>query len=367
MVLGPEHAHSAKVESSAARELAEEILDARSGGTRTHRNMLIFLAPDVARMEELRDAARRYLAWSSIDGERESLNLDTVQRSQTAARREEWDHATDQRIGEAYSWLLVPAADPERATVRWETSRAGGSDPLAARASRRLRSEEALITAYSGARLRMDLDRVPLWRGSHVALRELSSFYTQYLYLPRLRDVRVLLDAVSDGVALLNWREDGLAYVDAHDEAGSRYVGLRAGEQVPLSDPVRILVQLSVAEAQLDAERPEVGAVATESVGARHAPAPAAEPARSETRSATPALRRFHGSVALDPTRMTRDAGEVADAVVAHLNGLLGASVQITLEIDADLPDGVPEDVVRTVTENADVLRFDAGSGFETS
>ncbi len=61
MVLGPEHPHSAKVDESAARRFAGEILAARSGGPRVHRNMLVFLAPDVARLEELRDATRT--AW----------------------------------------------------------------------------------------------------------------------------------------------------------------------------------------------------------------------------------------------------------------------------------------------------------------
>ena len=50
---------------------------------------------------------------------------------------------------------------------------------------------------------------------------------------------------------------------------------------------------------------------------------------------------------------------------VAHLNGLVGAKVNVTLEIQAEIPDGAPEDVVRTVTENAMTLRFDAATGFE--
>jgi hypothetical protein len=69
--------------------------------------------------------------------------------------------------------------------------------------------------------------------------------------------------------------------------------------------------------------------------------------------------------VALDPTRLSRDASEVGEAVVAHLNGLIGASVEVSLEIHAEIPDGAPDDVVRTVTENAMTLGFDSGMGFE--
>ena len=54
----------------------------------------------------------------------------------------------------------------------------------------------------------------------------------------------------------------------------------------------------------------------------------------------------------------------MAEEVVAHLAGLPGAEVTVTLEIEALIPDGAPENVVRTVTENAAALKF-ASHGFE--
>jgi hypothetical protein len=75
--------------------------------------------------------------------------------------------------------------------------------------------------------------------------------------------------------------------------------------------------------------------------------------------------KRFHGSVSLDPARVGRDAGRVADEVIAHLAGLVGSSVKVTLEIDAAIEAGAPENVVRTVTENSRTLKFDPASGFE--
>lgn len=363
VVLGPEHAHSAKVELSAALALAQELLELRSGGPRVHRNMLVFLAADSARVEELRDAARTWLAWESIHRDQDSLNLDTVARTQLAARRREWDEATGQRIGEAYQWLLTPTGTPGSPEVRWETTRAAGSDPLAVRASRRLRSEEGLIVSYSGARLRMDLDRVPLWRGESIGIRELWSFYSQYVYLPRLRDASVLLGAIAEGVGSLAWREDGFAYADARDATRGRYAGLRAGEGLELSDPTGLVVQPAAADAQLEAER---GEKRVDAGGESPGGGPLSggqEGDDGEIPSAV--LRRFHGSVSLDPTRLPREAGDVAEAVVAHLNGLLDATVEVTLEIHADIPGGAPDHVVRTVTENAATLRFDPGAGFE--
>jgi hypothetical protein len=75
-------------------------------------------------------------------------------------------------------------------------------------------------------------------------------------------------------------------------------------------------------------------------------------------------LRRFHGAKHLDATRLNRDVGLIADEVLQHLVGLVGARVRVTLEIEAEMPDGAPDHVVRTVTENCRTLRFDS-SGFE--
>jgi hypothetical protein len=74
--------------------------------------------------------------------------------------------------------------------------------------------------------------------------------------------------------------------------------------------------------------------------------------------------RRFHGTVTLDPTRVGRDASRIADEVIAHLSGLVGAKVTVTLEVEAEIPSGAPDHVVRTVTENSRTLKF-TSQGFE--
>ena len=74
--------------------------------------------------------------------------------------------------------------------------------------------------------------------------------------------------------------------------------------------------------------------------------------------------KRYHGTITLDPERAGRDASRIADEVITHLAGLVGASVRVTLEIEADIPDGAPEHVVRTVTENSRTLKF-TSHGFE--
>jgi hypothetical protein len=78
-----------------------------------------------------------------------------------------------------------------------------------------------------------------------------------------------------------------------------------------------------------------------------------------------PKPKRYHGTVILDSARVGRDASKIADEVITHLSGLVGSSVRVSLEIEAEIPGGAPDNVVRTVTENTRTLKFESNSGFE--
>jgi len=60
----------------------------------------------------------------------------------------------------------------------------------------------------------------------------------------------------------------------------------------------------------------------------------------------------------LDPARLGRDAGRIAEEVVQHLTRLVDADVEVTLEIQARAPQGLSDSVIRTVSENCRTLRF---------
>jgi predicted AAA+ superfamily ATPase len=378
VVLGTAAPHAKDDPSSPALAAAREILDARGSAPRVYRNTLVFLAADRTRLQDLEDAARRYLAWESILADKEALNLDPHQVRQAEERRAAADRTVEARLPETYQWLLVPVQmDPEtarpdpHAEVGWQAVRLPGNDPLAVRASRRLRNEELLVTALAGTRLRMELDQVPLWRGDHVEVRQLVEDFARYLYLPRLTAPAVLVGAVRDGLGLLTWEQDSFAYADSFDEAAGRYRGLRTAQDVVLSevDPAGLLVRPEAARRQLEAEQaPEGSSAATAGTTVGGAPpagsGSAAGVAGTDAGPVVAPRRRFYGSAALDPLRAGADAGRIAQEVVAHLAGLPGAEVRVTLEIEAKVPAGVPDEVERIVTENCRTLRFTT-QGFE--
>lgn len=369
VVLGTEHSHSSG-SNSKAQAAATAILENRGNTPRLFRNTLVFLAVDQTRLQDLDEAVRRYLAWSSILQDKETLNLDPHQVRQAEAQLKSEDGAVVGRLPEAYQWLLVPVQSTPEATVEWQPLRLTGQDPLAVRASKKLRSEELLVPALAGTRLRMELDRVPLWRGDHVEVRQLADHFARYLYLPRLAGPEVLIAAIQDGLGLLLWTDESFAYADAFDEATGRYRGLRCGREVSLLSPESdgLLVKPEAAIAQQEAE-PAAAAtgvsvaepVASGSAGSHPVAGTSPEPTPPPPEQKA---RRFHGAVTLDTTRVGRDASQIADEVIAHLAGLVGAKVTVTLEIEAEIPSGAPDHVVRTVTENSRTLKF-SSQGFE--
>lgn len=132
--------------------------------------------------------------------------------------------------------------------------------------------------------------------------------------------------------------------------------------------PSGLLVRPETALKQMEAETPQPAPGGTSpgtgsggtSLGAdsRRGGDPAPAPAAKELPT------RFYGSVTLDASRVGRDAGRIADEVLSHLCGLVGSQVKVTLEVEATVPNGVADDVVRIVTENARTLKFEV-QGFE--
>ena len=196
------------------------------------------------------------------------------------------------------------------------------------RASKKLRNDELLITNLAASRLRMELDRVPLWRGDNVATRQVIDDFARSLYLPRVQGPEILTRAMMDGVQLLTWSKDSFAYADSFDEKEGRYRGLRCGQMVTIaaSEPTGFLVKPDVAAKQRGRT--------TSTTSAR--PAIQAQLPLSDARdTAGGAIRqlpkRFHGSAGR--TRVGRDAGRIADEVISP-DGIGRLRSGVTLEIE---------------------------------
>ncbi|MGH9071783.1 MAG: hypothetical protein ACRDX8_11605 [Acidimicrobiales bacterium] len=307
------------------------------------------VAADQARIDDVEQAVADYLAWAQIVGEVEARNLDPHQEGQARKRLEDADRTVGLRLAEAYQWLLSPHQPEPNGEIEWDISKADGQGGLAERAAAKLEHGGGLFAQYPPVLLRIQLDGplAPVWESGSTTVAELWEVYARYLYLQRLRDIEVLCRCVSSAADSI-LASDGVVLAEGLASKAGAYVGLGTVGVVRGST---VVVRPDVAQVQLSSTAAVVVGGSAELTVVSPSPTGAEEAGPGRQRS-------FYGVANLDPGRVGRDAGRIAEEVAAHLHGLVGTDMKVTIEIRASNPEGFPDDVVRIVNENAAALRF---------
>jgi hypothetical protein len=340
---------------------AKSATEHRGAANRRYRNMLVYLAGDGDRIDELERSVREYLAWAEILSKGDDLDLTTSQRNQATERRKKAGETTDARLLGAYQWALVPNGQPIELQA---TKVEGQATSLAERVSRRLGNDGELAVQHAAVAIRHQLDTsaAKLWTDGHVTVGALWRLYAEYPYMPRLRD-RGALDAGLTGPQLL-WEQEGFALADGYDEATGKYRALvlpTDGVIVGVTDATLIVrperaIEQRASERATDEARAEPGRLAPE-------PASAAKP---DTSPQPPGRTRFFGSKRLQADRYASDFKKLADEILGPLGATPGVTLNVTIEIEATTSSGFDDAKVRTVSENAATLNFEQSEFEET-
>jgi hypothetical protein len=330
--------------------------------------MLVFAAADEDALQNLKEETSRYLAWESIQRDSDSLNLDQNQRRQVKDSVEKGDQSIQTQLDAAYQWALAPTQEGTK-PLDWDAVTLRGADlgssgNLVQRASYRLQGQELLVLNWSPIHLKRELDQY-IWKDGHphVTIRQLWEYLATYTYFPRLKDRNVLLETIRAGVI----SRDFFGYANGVSDEG--YAGLVFGRPSPgiYYDDSSVVIRPVVAEEYIrkanDTQQvvepvPKVGS--GKGKGVKESDGGYVDDAGEKPLAPT----RFYGTVHLSPLRITGEAGTIHQEVIQHLEALLGSQVEVTLEITATASEGFPDNVVRTVTENARTLKFD-NFGFE--
>jgi predicted AAA+ superfamily ATPase len=375
VVLHPSRPHSKGADNSAAMAFARETFERRGSAQRTNRNMLVFLAPDTKRLDELADATRDYLAWTWIAERVEELNLAPQQAKQVETNRGRSDEAVTARIAQSYHWVLVPEQPEPTRPARITVEKAdGANERLAARVTDKLTRAGLLAGAIAARSLRLDLDQKlsAVWGRGHIAVGELWSYYCRYPYLTRLRDRSVLNEGVASALTSFTWEQDGFALAESYDDASGRYDGLvlpGADAYFGQITDTTLLVVPAAATAQTAAVTEPVDPPIIDGgpTGGDPVVGPVGRGGGTATGSPPPPRprnTRFFGVYKLDPDRYGRDLTKLSQEILQPLAAVDGVELEITVELHARQADGFPDDKVRVILENARTLRFDQ-SGFE--
>lgn len=370
VVLGPDAPWSDGEEDNPARTLGRAILNKRGDGPRVHKNALVFLAADENGVRKLKEETRAYLAWKSVSDEREKLNLDQIQTKEAVDATRAADGALNNRLEDVWRVLLSPAiADRSRVdNFLWQPRRLSGNGSMIQRAAKKLVQDELIIESWASETMLAEVGDLLWQNGDELELKKLWGLMTAYAYLPRLKNFDVLAGAIEDATAAGKF-----GYADGFVD--DRPVGIVLGER-PRATLTGFIVRREKAEAELaarDAEREKREAGSARAAGiAGTAGSPgfgtsgqigAGDRVDQDPRVAPPKYARFHLHARLDPARAWEQARRVVEEIAPHLEK--NGEIEITLEIQAEAPDGFDPDAVTSVNENCDALGVEE-RGFET-
>lgn len=363
VVLAPEH-YYARAE---ARTSADTVLDyVRGNGTkpRYRGNRLVFLAPDHAALARLRDCVRVALAWGSIveDVKDGRLNIDQLQRKQAEKELQTAEDVLPRAARECYKWLLCPAQ--HRATDPTPTVEAfpvtNGGAPLAAEIERACLENELVITAWSPIHLRTNLQAL-YWKADRPAVGALAFWEDtlRYLYLPRLKSRQVLEQAIVKGAASRDF------FGTAYGQHEGTYDGFNLGDGNVQLDDTLLLIEPTAAKeyeaAQVVIVPPKPGPEPGPVPGPDREPDPQPGPNPGPDPGPRPEIRKaraFIGTADVNAATAKMRLVQIAEEIIGLLASDPQATVHVSVEIGADFPDGVSDQLKRAVSENATSLSF---------
>ena len=346
----------------------EAVLDyTRSNGPkpRYRGNRLLFLAPDHGALPRLHDALRVALAWGSIveDVRDGRLNIDQLQKKQAEKELQSAEEVLPRIARECYKWLLCPVqytpTDPKPAVEAFPLNTSGSA--LGNEIERVCVDNELVITTWSPVHLRTKLQEL-YWKADKAAIEAMTFWEDtlRYLYLPRLKQRSVLEQAIIRGAASRDF------FGTAYGQHEGQFDGFKLGEANVQLDDTLLLIEPEAArqyEAEHLAPPPpppptrDTGVIYTQT-GTSTSPIRETGGAGPAGPGAAPAAQTFIGTAEINPATAKMRLVQITEEIISLLVSDPQASVSVTLEITADFPAGVSDQIKRAVSENATSLGF---------
>jgi hypothetical protein len=244
----------------------------------------------------------------------------------------------------------------------WEvTSISHVSGNLARAVEEKLRQEEWLIFEWASIHLSRVFSQWYVNDSTRdVVTRKLWNDMASYLYLPRLKDEKVLKDAISQGII----SEDFFGY--AQGKEGDRYLGLVIGRPGDVTiDESSVLIDKRTAleaKARAEAEHRVPPSSDGPTIDGPQHPAPSGPSDKPigipAGPSGTKKLKKFFAVKELDVRAPKPDFSKIIDEIVLHLTTNRHNFVSISVEIQAENAEGFDEATQRTLNENCRATNF---------
>ncbi|MBI4322294.1 MAG: ATP-binding protein [Chloroflexi bacterium] len=360
VLLAPEQFY-AREETRLACDAVLDYVRNNGAKPRYRGNRLVFLAADHGSLARLRDCIRVALAWDSIveDVKEGRLNIDQLQKRQAEKELDGAEQVLPRAARECYRWLLCPMqhapTDPRPAVEAFPLNTGGSS--LGSEMERVCVENELVISTWSPIHLRSKLKEL-YWKPDKPAIGALAFWEDtlRYLYMPRLKTRDVLQRAIATGAASRDF------FGTAYGQHEGRFDGFKLGVANVQLDDTLLLIEPEAAQ------RYEAAQVPPPAPGGGYTSDGSGEPPGTvnETPAGTaptegggaPRARTFIGTADVNAATAKMRLVQIADEVISLLTGDAQATVKVSVEITADFPEGVSDQVKRAVSENATSLGF---------
>ena len=243
-----------------------------------------------------------------------------------------------------------------------------GDGTLAAPVTKKADAGEFVVRTFSPSLLRMQINRLNLWREKpYVPLDVLVGYFSQYVYMPKVVQPKVVIDAVWHLDDALVVELDGFAYADSYEDGRFSGLTMRTPSAVRqgglLVDPVVATQQIEAdtrgGEDESDGDEAgesSAGRSDTSSTGTGSGSSGSAT-SSGGGRSAAPVPTRFHATKDLTVNRVVRDAGQIYEEIVSHFV-TAGVPVRVTIDIESEQLAKLSDDQRSAIRENLKTLGF---------
>jgi len=334
----------------------------RSNGSkpRYRGNRLIFLSPDYGSLTRLRDCIRIALAWHSIveDVKDGRLNIDQLQRKQADKELQSAEEVLPRIARECFKWLLCPsqhsATDPKPTVEVFPLNTSSG---LGGEIERVCVDNELVIATWSPIHLRAKLKEL-YWKADKTAIGAMAFWEDsmRYLYLPRLKSRSVLEQAIAKGAASRDF------FGTAYGQHEGKFDGFKLGDANVQFDDTLLMIEPEAAKqyetAHATPPPPPAGAVQPVQSVKESVPGYIAPVVPSIAGSGASKAHSFIGTVDVNAATAKMRLVQIAEEIINVLAKDSHATVRVRVEIAAEFPDGVSDQIKRAVTENASSLGF---------
>ena len=366
VILGPERFYS-KQETKRAFEEIETFLKQNGTKPRYRQNRLLFLAPDHGSLVRMSDCIRIALAWRSIVDDVKSgrLNIDQAQLRQAEKEASTSEEVLPRAARECFKWLLCPVmlshTDAKADIEAFPLNTAGSS--CGAEIGRICQENELIIHAWSPVHLRDSVLGKFYWKPDRSSVRALDVWedMQRYLYLPRLRHRSTYEKTLNAGAGTRDF------FGTANGEHGGKLDGFRLGDSfIQLDDTLLLIEPVTAAVYDAEYQNPMTPAPVTSDPSSTASTTPSTstttvgEDIKKPTTGSAPSvlMKNFSGSFEVKPSLARMKFVQLADEIIALLASDPSATVRVSVELEAEFPNGAPDHVKRAVSENAKQLEF---------